>query len=80
MVIAIATAKRASSWIWYSIGAIIQLISLYGGHLNNNNSYLDWIIYFVLLLITASIILIRSHKKEGKATKQSEKNNEFNNQ
>ncbi len=72
MVIAIATAKRTSSWIWYSIGAIIQLIALYGGHLNNNNSALDWIIYFILLLVTASIVVTRSHKKEEQEIQEQE--------
>ncbi len=55
MVVAVLTAKRKGTWIWYSIGAILQLLALLGG----SDAGLYWIIYFGLLIVTAMLIVRR---------------------
>ncbi len=70
LTIAIIFAKKIHAWIWYSIGAIITFFSLIGNHklldndgfdnsiaINNPSTY--WMIYFVLLMISAVIIYTR---------------------
>ena len=68
MIIATAFAKLSSkkAWIFYSIGAVLQLVSLSGNEelakANGADTTLDWIVYFVLLLITAVIVIKRYNK------------------
>ncbi|MBQ6885424.1 MAG: hypothetical protein IJN56_06785 [Clostridia bacterium] len=70
LTIAIILAKKLSAWIWYSIGAIITLISLIGQHISCYNYYESfyltndemspyWSFYIVSLLISALIIFYR---------------------
>ena len=61
MVIAIATAKKQFPWIWYGIGAGIQLRSLVGGALYGGTSALKWIVYALILIVSAVIIVKRDH-------------------
>ena len=66
MVIAIITAKGKTVWIWYVIGAILQLLSLLGNQKNSVMRDTDitiyWIIYVALLVITAILINKRRDK------------------
>lgn len=66
MIVAIVTAKGKSAWIWYAIGAILQLLSLFGNQkaaaANGTDVTMYWIIYFVLLVITAILIVTRYSK------------------
>ena len=66
MSIAIATAKSKAAWIWYVIGAGIQLLALLGNqktaNVNGTETSGDWIFYVVLLFITA-VIIDRRYKK-----------------
>ena len=66
MIIAIVTAKGKSGWIWYAIGAILQLLSLSGNQkvatMNGTDTTMHWIIYFALLIITAILIVKRYNK------------------
>lgn len=70
MVIAIATAKKPYAWIWYVVGAIIQLMSLLGNQkfadVNGTNTSLHWGVYGVLLIITAIAIVMRNKKLREK--------------
>ena len=66
LIIAIIFAKKLHAWIWYSIGAILALVSLVSQHIScykNYGSYTAryqmtpyWSIYAALLLISALII------------------------
>ena len=66
MIIAIVTAKGKGAWIWYAIGAILQLISLSGNQkaaaMNGTDTTMHWIFYFALLIITAPLIVKRHNK------------------
>ena len=67
--VAIIFAKKLHAWIWYSIGAIITLISLIVNHISvykqdgdyfaNEEMSPYWAIYVVLLLISALVIFYR---------------------
>ena len=64
MIIAAVRAKKGFPWIWYIIGAVIQLISLIGISRNpfyNSGPY--WIVYFCILLLFFFIILSKSAQK-----------------
>ena len=66
MIIAIVTAKFKGAWIWYAIGAILQLLSLSGNQkvaaMNGTDTTMHWIVYFALLIITAILIVKRYNK------------------
>ena len=66
MIIAIITAKGRGAWIWYAIGAILQLLSLSGNQkaavMNGADATIHWIVYFALLIITAILIVKRYNK------------------
>lgn len=70
LAVAIIFAKKLHAWIWYSIGAIITFLNLIRNQIlldndgfdnsiaiNNPSTY--WMIYFVLLMISAVIIYTR---------------------
>ncbi len=70
LILAIIFAKNLHSWIWYSIGAIITLISLIVKHISCYNYYESfhlandemspyWSFYIVSLLVSALIIFYR---------------------
>ncbi len=58
MIIAVVTAK-GKGWIWYTIGAVLQLIAQLGSAASGTDTAILWFIYFVLLIITAIIIVRR---------------------
>lgn len=66
MIIAIVTAKGKGAWVWYAIGAILQLLSLSGNQkaaaMNGTDTTMHWIAYFALLIITAILVVKRYHK------------------
>lgn len=66
MIIAIVTAKGKGAWIWYAIGAILQLLSLSGNQkvaaMNGTDTTVHWVVYFALLIITAILIVRRYNK------------------
>ena len=66
MTVAILTAKSRTAWIWYAIGAGIQLFALLGNqkvaNINGTDTTLYWVIYLGLLLTTARIIDVRYKK------------------
>lgn len=66
MVIAVATARNKGAWIWYAIGAILQLLSLSGNQkvavMHGTDTTMDWLVYFTLLIITAILIVKRYNK------------------
>jgi len=80
MIGAIATAGSKAAWIVYAIGAILQFLSLSGNqeiaNITGVNTTLDWIIYFVLLIITALLIIKRYNK--FKNSSPTDKNNNDN--
>lgn len=67
MVIAIATAKSKSAWIWYVIGAILQLLALSGNqkvaNIDGTDMTMYWVVYIGLLVVTA-ILIVRIYNKE----------------
>ncbi len=73
MVIAIITAKNKTAWIWYGIGAVLQLLSLFGNQrvasMYGTNITWYWIIYFILLIFTAAIVAYRYNKRDVAPTK-----------
>lgn len=76
MIVAIVTAKGKGAWIWYAIGAILQLLSLSGNQkvaaVNGTDTTMHWVVYFALLIITAVIVV----KRYNKASASSDKDNE----
>ena len=66
MLVAISKAKSKRAWIWYAIGAFVQLIPMYGNqveaNMNGVDETLDWIVYFGLLIITAIVVNARYKK------------------
>ena len=76
MIVAIVTAKGKGAWIWYAIGAILQLLSLSGNQkvaaVNGTDTTMHWVVYFALLIITAVIVV----KRYNKASTSSDKDNE----
>ena len=68
MVIAIITAKGKTAWIWYGIGAAFQFLGQAGNHkvasLYAKDTTLDWIIYVVILVVSA-ILIDKRHKNSG---------------
>lgn len=69
MVVAIVTAKSKTAWIWYGIGAVLQLISLIGNQLaavSGIDMKLYWIVYFCLLMVTAAFIVDRYSSRRSK--------------
>ena len=66
MIIAMLSGKSKSAWIWYFVGAVIQYMSLSGMEITaseqGTNTNMFWITYFVLLAVTAIVILIRYFK------------------
>ncbi|MBQ7125231.1 MAG: hypothetical protein IJO00_02595 [Clostridia bacterium] len=76
MVIAIVTAKGKGAWIWYAIGAILQLLSLSGNQkvaaVNGTDTTMHWIVYFALLIITAVIVVKRYNKTSASSDKDNE--------
>ncbi len=66
MIVSIISAKTKKAWIFYSIGAVLQLVSLSGNEelakVNGADTTLDWIIYFALLIITAVLVIKRYNK------------------
>ena len=67
MVIAIITAKHKFSWGVYAVGAVVQLITLIGNQMNTypygRSMTASWIIYFILLAVSAMIIVDRYEKE-----------------
>lgn len=76
MIIAIVTAKGKGAWIWYVIGAILQLFSLLGNQkmaaINGTDTTMHWVVYFALLIITAIIIVKRYNKASASANTKEE--------
>ncbi len=76
MIIAIVTAKGKGAWIWYAIGAILQLLSLAGNQkvaaMNGTDITMHWIIYFALLIITAILIVKRYNKVSASSNTKEE--------
>ena len=74
MVVAIFTAKSKTAWIWYAIGAGVQLLGLLGNQTTANENGTDitgyWIVYIGLLLISAKIIDSRYKKASAMNTNQ----------
>ena len=68
LIIAIITAKHWSAWIWYTIGAVLQIITLIGNgwivHTNGLNHSMagDWLIAILIYSVVAFIIVYRSKK------------------
>ena len=70
MVVAFVVAKRRSPWIWYAIGAVLQLMALLGNEKfpdANKNTAIDWVIYVGLLIISAVLIKRRYNKAQEDA-------------
>jgi hypothetical protein len=69
MVVAIVVAKSKIAWIFYAIGAILQLMSLAGNQkiasVNGTDITLDWIVYFFLLIVVAIIMIARYNSKKS---------------
>lgn len=67
MGVSIATARKKSAWIWYVIGAALQLVSLSGNQkaaiMNGTNMTLEWSVYFGILIVVAIIIVLRKKQK-----------------
>ena len=69
LIAAIIIGKKLAGWIVYGIGAFIQLLSLYGNYQSYSamgfgsamSSY--WLIYIILLILSAIIIVLRGPKK-----------------
>ena len=59
MVLAIKFAKKRAGWILFIVGAVIQLLSLIGSAGTSNSTM--WIIYFIILIVTGLVILLRSN-------------------
>ena len=61
MIVAIIVARTKGAWAFYAIGAVIQLMSLYGKQKTADLLGIDmttpWIIYFLILLVTALVIV-----------------------
>ena len=78
MVIAIVTAKGKGAWIWYAIGAILQLLSLSGNQkvatMNGTDTTMHWVVYFALLIITAILIVKRYNKANASSSTGKEYN------
>ena len=69
MIAAICTAKQgALPWVFYFVGAGIQLLSLLGEHRTGRmslpGSWPYWAIYFVCLGIPGIIIILRSSRSD----------------
>lgn len=66
MLIAIVTAKSMTCWLWYVIGAVLQLFSLLGNqktaNINGTDTTLYWLVYIGLLIVTAVFIIKRNNK------------------
>lgn len=75
-ILAIIFSKKLHSWIWYSIGVVITLISLLGNQKSYENflgsDFADkmmapyWTIYVVILGIVAIIIFTRCYISKAK--------------
>ena len=70
MLVAHIRAKKGNPWIWYFIGATIQLVSLIG--LSRNPFYSTgklWIIYIVILIMVAVSIgnIVSKREQQSKA-------------
>lgn len=69
MVIAIITAKRKISWVFYAAGAIWQYFSLSGlqreAVYTGTDTTLYWITYGVLLILAAVLIILKKKKAKG---------------
>lgn len=76
MIIAIVTAKGKSAWVWYAIGAILQLLSLSGNQkvatMNGTDTTIHWIVYFALLIVTAILIVKRYNKASASSDTKEE--------
>lgn len=66
MIVAVMVAKTKGAWVVYAIGAVIQLMSLYGNQKTADLFGIDmttpWVIYFLILLVTALVIVRRLKK------------------
>ena len=66
--IAIAVAKNGKPWLWYGIGAGVQLFALiaqqrYASYWGMGSAMTThWIIYFLLLIVAALIIFSRKNQ------------------
>lgn len=66
----IVFAKKAAGWILLAVGALIQLVSLYGMktqlsllRVNGGNiPGIYWVVFFLILVIGISVISIRRSK------------------
>ena len=62
-IISIVNAKKRSAWIYYVIGAVLQLLGLLGNQKTADfygyNISIDWLIYFGLLIVFAVIVTKR---------------------
>lgn len=71
MVIAIARAKRKRAWIWYGIGAVLQLMALLGNQkfpdANGNDTIVDWMVFIGLLIVSALLMKKRYNKAQEDA-------------
>lgn len=69
--IGIISGKSKGAWIWYSIGAVLQLLSLIGNQATANmygkDTSLYWVIYILLLIIAAGIINSRYNNSSDKS-------------
>ena len=85
MIVAILTAKRKISWVFYAAGGIFQFLSLSGELVDiRRHSYIpnidmykaanlrDWIISAVLMIVFAILIKRRALKLEIKARQEYE--------
>lgn len=65
MGLAIGLAKRRSAWVWYIVGACLQLLSLSGqqkvASINGTDMTLEWLIFICILIIAAIIIIRRKY-------------------
>lgn len=66
MIVAIINAKKKTAWIWYALGSTLQLLSLLGNQKSANyygdNTTVEWIIYFGLLIVSAILIVNKYNK------------------
>ncbi|MBR1741626.1 MAG: hypothetical protein IJ733_07095 [Lachnospiraceae bacterium] len=69
-VIAVMRAKNGKPWIWFAIGAVLQLLSLLGLQKRYSAFGLEdalstqWITYLIILAVSALLICVRKKAEE----------------